>query len=232
MNVLEKILEEIDNRKSYHEEKLYQQNDYEIQKMYCDEELDWITNIIRSHMDKSLNNEKCFGNNHAFVVKNMTAEQFKELTKNQKSFKEMERFNRNKGCMVYEVDSNAMEDAKPVSREFLEECEEVARKYKKNAEDNNKCSDCSRRKWYQIGYRDGKNEVENDGWIPVEERLPSEFDEDGDGIITVETTSVLENGERATFIDDYDLNTKEFLTPYKVVAWRKRPEPYKPKKQD
>lgn len=74
--------------------------------------------------------------------------------------------------------------------------------------------------------------VVNNGWIPVEERLPSEFDEDNDGIITVETTSVLENGERATFIDDYDLNTKEFLTPYKVVAWRKRPEPYKPKKQD
>ncbi len=53
MNVLEKILEEIDNRKSYHEEKLYQQDDYEIQKMYCDEELDWITNIIRSHMDEA-----------------------------------------------------------------------------------------------------------------------------------------------------------------------------------
>ena len=253
----------------------------------------------------------------------------------------MERFNRNKGCMVYEVDSNAMEDAKPVSREFLEECAEVARKYRKDTEDN-KCSDCSRRKWYQIGYRDGENintekikainkemedylfekyciegfdevldgifkkyldlskdsngktnencmddELKNkikdmkkadgfvsisdlvdrfvdvdeyyhhepwnirqivanidilipvkkedligDNWIPVEERLPSEFDEDNDGIITVETTSVLENGERATFIDDYDLNTKEFLTPYKVVAWRKRPEPYKSKKQN
>ena len=51
MNVLEKILEEIDNRKSYHEEKAYKQDDYEIQKMYCDEELDWITNIIRSHMN-------------------------------------------------------------------------------------------------------------------------------------------------------------------------------------
>lgn len=51
MNALEKILEEIDNRKSYHEEKAYKQDDYEIQKMYCSEELDWITNIIRSHMN-------------------------------------------------------------------------------------------------------------------------------------------------------------------------------------
>ena len=82
--------------------------------------------------------------------------------------------------------------------------------------------------------RSHMDEAENDNWIPVEDRLPSEFDEDDDGIITIETTStsVLENGERATFIDDYDLNTKEFLTPYKVVAWRKRPKPYKPKKQD
>ena len=104
-----------------------------------------------------MNDEKCFSDNHAFVVKNMPPEQFKELTKNQNSFKKaMERFNRNKGCMVYEVDSNAMEDAKPVSREFLEECAEVARKYRKDTEDN-KCSDCSRRKRDQIGYRDGEN---------------------------------------------------------------------------
>ena len=33
-----------------------------------------------------------------------------------------------------------------------------------------KCGDCSRRKWYQKGEEDGKN----DGWIPVEDRLPEE----------------------------------------------------------
>ena len=330
MNILEQILEEIENEAMTNKE---------IGRKQC-EGMARAMNIIRSYMDDSLNDEKCTGNNHTFVVKNMTPEQFKELTKDQKSFKEMERFKRNKGCMVYEVDSNAMKDVKPVSREFLEECAEVARKYRKNTEDN-KCSDRSRRKWYQIGYRDGENinekikainkemedylfekycvegfdealdrifkkyldlskdvndktyencmddELKNkikdmkkadgfvstsdlvdrfvdvdeyyhhepwnlrqiianidilipvkkedligDNWIPVEERLPSEFDEDNDGIVTVETTSVLENGERATFIDDYDLNTKEFLTPYKVVAWRKRPKQYKPNKQD
>ena len=52
MNVLEKILEEIEDRKSYHEELLPQRDDYEIQKMYCDEELNWIREIIRSHMDE------------------------------------------------------------------------------------------------------------------------------------------------------------------------------------
>lgn len=32
-----------------------------------------------------------------------------------------------------------------------------------------KCGECSRRKWYQIGYEDGKK---NDGWIPASEKLP------------------------------------------------------------
>lgn len=52
MNVLEKILEEIEDRKSYHEELLPQRDDYEIQKMYCNEELNWIRDIIRSRMDE------------------------------------------------------------------------------------------------------------------------------------------------------------------------------------
>lgn len=55
MNVLEKILEEIEDRKSYHEELLSQRDDYEIQKMYCDEELNWIRDIIRSHMVEKKN---------------------------------------------------------------------------------------------------------------------------------------------------------------------------------
>lgn len=37
-----------------------------------------------------------------------------------------------------------------------------------------KCADCSRRKWYQKGYEDGRK---NNGWIPVEERLPEEGEE-------------------------------------------------------
>lgn len=80
--------------------------------------------------------------------------------------------------------------------------------------------------------RSHMDEVDDD-WIPVEERLPNELDDeyvDNSGIITVETTSVLEDGKRATYIDDFDLNTKEFYTPYKVVAWRKRPKSYKAKK--
>lgn len=36
-----------------------------------------------------------------------------------------------------------------------------------------KCRECSRRKFYMQGYEDGKK---NDGWIPVEERLPEDDD--------------------------------------------------------
>ena len=39
---------------------------------------------------------------------------------------------------------------------------------RKHMDNNNLYEKCSRRKWYQIGYKDGKN----DGWILVEERLP------------------------------------------------------------
>lgn len=55
MNVLEKILEEIENRESYHEELLFQRDNYEMQKMYCTEELGWVKEIIRSHMDEVTN---------------------------------------------------------------------------------------------------------------------------------------------------------------------------------
>lgn len=35
------------------------------------------------------------------------------------------------------------------------------------------CGKCSRRKWYQKGFEDGKKD--ND-WIPVEEKLPEEYE--------------------------------------------------------
>ena len=66
-------------------------------------------------------------------------------------------------------------------------------------------------------------------WIPCSERLPGkEMDTDEDGLATVETTVILPNGELTTFIDDYMFNTGEFCTPYQVIAWRERPEPYHP----
>lgn len=93
-----------------------------------------------------------------------------------------------------------------------------------------KCGECSRRKWYQIGYKDGKN----DGWIPVEERMPTkeEFLKD-DGRF------ILDDGNRRYqgLFDIYDGKFKfsrhisgihyELFEDKCVIAWQPLPEPYK-----
>ena len=67
------------------------------------------------------------------------------------------------------------------------------------------------------------DEVENDGWIPVEERLPEEMTdvlccfEDG----TVQTLwQNWKNSGLGGYLDDN-------LNPIKVIAWQQLPEPHK-----
>ena len=96
---------------------------------------------------------------------------------------------------------------------------EIIRKHMNN---NNLCEKCSRRKWYQIGYKDGKN----DGWIPVEERLP---DENGIYLATCDDAEVPVKQMR------YEKDVKPnglFYDVYgiydgKVYAWRPLPDLYK-----
>jgi hypothetical protein len=91
----------------------------------------------------------------------------------------------------------------------------------------NKCSECSRRKFYQMGYEDGNKD--NDGWIPVEERLPEEA---GTYIINALT------GERniVTFAK-WQNRYKRFdmtgaRTYWKIIAWCPLPEPYRPERSE
>ena len=49
-----------------------------------------------------------------------------------------------------------------------EACKSIIRKHMTDE----KCGECSRRKWYQKGFEDGSKN--NDGWISVEERMPTE----------------------------------------------------------
>ena len=90
---------------------------------------------------------------------------------------------------------------------------------------DDKCAaKCSRRKWYQQGYEDGKNN--NDGWIPVEERLPEES-----------LNSVIgwdEYRERCCFVQYYagKWALRADREPIHIIAWRPLPEPYRPERSD
>lgn len=119
-----------------------------------------------------------------------------------------------------------------------------------NANDINissKCSECSRRKWYQYGYEDGKKDMCNDGWIPVEDGLPEEhdsifanfkgtenwnigmFEKKSDNVnVTIE----LEDGTRKTTISctldgNWKIERELGFVKKKVVAWKPFPKPYK-----
>lgn len=94
---------------------------------------------------------------------------------------------------------------------------------------DSQCGECSRRRWYQIGYKDGKRM--NDGWIPVEERLPEEPKEN----------PVFDDKPLELYLVDmggsYPLrafwNGKEFTDGWsvlKVTAWMPLPEPYRPER--
>ena len=113
---------------------------------------------------------------------------------------------------------------------MAEVIEDIIRKHMDN---NNLCEKCSRRKWYQIGYKDGKN----DGWIPVEERMPTkeEFLKD-DGRF------ILDDGNRRYqgLFDIYDGKFKfsrhisgihyELFEDKCVIAWQPLPDPYRPER--
>ena len=100
---------------------------------------------------------------------------------------------------------------------------------RKHMNDGN-CGECSRRKWYLKGYEDGKKS--NDGWIPVEERLP-ETNEDG----LSEDVLVSFSDSHSRCIGFYDFNKKRWYVhgscPYigRLIAWRPLPEPYRPERR-
>ena len=91
------------------------------------------------------------------------------------------------------------------------------------------CEGCSRRKWYQKGFEDGKKD--ND-WIPVEEKLPNQ-----NGVYNVTrlvddafiSDSAYFDGQDTWHNDNRVNHTRPYLTD--IVAWQPRPEPYKKHRQ-
>lgn len=96
---------------------------------------------------------------------------------------------------------------------------------------HSKCSECSRRKWYQIGYQDGKKDACKDNWISVEKRLP---DIDTDVIITDRDGNVYTNVTYGFAKESDEEPSFNEWTPdmwqnykYDVIAWTRLPKPYK-----
>lgn len=93
---------------------------------------------------------------------------------------------------------------------------------RKHTNDNTICGNCSRRKWYQEGYKDGKND--NNGWIPVgKDNIPDHevlaCNEDGCELIGY--IDVVGDG---FFCEDGESG----ICMYDVTAWMEKPDPYKP----
>ena len=112
---------------------------------------------------------------------------------------------------------------------MAEVIEDIIRKHMDN---NNLCEKCSRRKWYQIGYKDGKN----DGWIPVEERLPERTPDEKINNSYQKYLVFIDNIDYWDIdIAVYDLwndkKWREFSNTYceieNVTAWCPLPDPYK-----
>ena len=90
------------------------------------------------------------------------------------------------------------------------------------------CSECSRRKFYQIGYAEGKK---NGGWIPCSERLP---EEDEKVYISTKTERVYVG----VYTKRYGFEKREgficddgFMWMNTALAWKPYvlPAPYQPK---
>ena len=113
-------------------------------------------------------------------------------------------------------------------REGLLEAENIIRKHMNDGQ----CGECSRRKWYQKGYEDGKKD--RDGWIPVEERLPEEGEEVlvwyeyfryGDYNCVFQTYGI---GYQYDGHWSGDVNGRNA----RCISWQPLPESYRPERRD
>ena len=119
----------------------------------------------------------------------------------------------------YETDKQGREHVRMVD---MVDVEEIIRSH---MDEIPKCGECSRRKWYQKGYEDGRKD---NGWIPVEKKLP-EVQEGLEDMYCPEFNVTIKGAERTTtlkyswdgtWFDDYG-------TVYNVIAWQPLSEPHK-----
>ena len=86
---------------------------------------------------------------------------------------------------------------------------------------------------YNAGIEDGKKD--NDGWIPVEERLPDVFRKIEEDSECPEYNVTIPGAEKATTLkyspaDETWFDDLGYVYP--VIAWRPLPESYRPERSD
>lgn len=98
--------------------------------------------------------------------------------------------------------------------------EEIIRSH---MDDVPKCGECSRRKWYQIGYEDGKKE---DGWIPyTSQNIPKK---ENVYLVTCDDEEYPVKRMRFKKEDEYGLWYDNYgIYDGLILAWQSLPEPYK-----
>ena len=146
----------------------------------------------------------------------------------EKILEEINEKNKFAGRMMVEKPCNKLDEiANDTAQSFIsayEKCSEIIRSH---MDEIPNCKECSRRKWYQKGFEDGKKD--ND-WIPVEEKLP---EESGYYMACIYNEEVDDYDFRKTWfvhVDDYDMDESEWRELYdfeRVTAWQPLPEPYK-----
>lgn len=132
------------------------------------------------------------------------------------------------------------EIANDTAESFISAYEACGETIRSHMDEIPNCEGCSRRKWYQKGFEDGKKDIENDGWIPVRFRETTDEDgidkeefpliidchmpEDGEEIIVTYKNGTV--AQDTCFNDDgYYLDSgNDWLDD--VLAWQPLPERY------
>lgn len=119
------------------------------------------------------------------------------------------------------------EIANDTAESFISAYEACGETIRSHMDEIPNCEGCSRRKWYQKGFEDGKKDSD---WIPVEERLPNE-EEFKEAYCrnkyAAEFVVMIEGATRPTTL--YYKNGSWFDEErkyYSVVAWQPLPNPY------
>lgn len=90
-----------------------------------------------------------------------------------------------------------------------------------------KCGECSRRKWYQMGYEDGKK---NDGWTPyTSQNIPKK---ENVYLVTCDDEEYPVKRMRFKKEDEYGLWYDNYgVYDGAILAWQQLPKPYKAKEE-